>query len=56
MKSKKRRVFIHVSKKLQIRKKLLDAVLLVEFINTAARIDELLLACVERVALGADFN
>ena len=56
MKSKKRRVFIHVSKKLQIRKKLLDTVLLVEFINTAARVDEFLLTCVKRVALGADFN
>ena len=36
--------------------RLLDAVLLVELINTAARIDELLLAGVEGVALGADLN
>ena len=35
---------------------LLDAVLLVELINTAAGIDQLLLAGVEGVALGADFN
>ena len=53
---KKRRVLLHVSKKLQIQGKLLDTVLLVEFINTAARIHELLLAGIERVALGADFN
>ena len=36
--------------------KLLDAVLLVELINTTAGINELLLAGVEGVALGADFN
>ena len=36
--------------------KLLDAVLLVELINTAAGVDQLLLAGVEGVALGADFN
>ena len=35
---------------------LLDAVLLVELVNTAAGVDQLLLAGVERVALGADFN
>ena len=35
---------------------LLDAVLLVELINTAAGVDQLLLAGVEGVALGADFN
>ena len=35
---------------------LLDAVLLIELINTAAGINELLLAGVEGVALGADFN
>ena len=29
---------------------------LVELINTSAGINELLLACVERVALGADIN
>ena len=33
-----------------------NAVLLVELINTAAGIDQLLLAGVEGVALGADFN
>ena len=33
-----------------------EAVLLVELINTAAGIDQLLLASVEGVALGADFN
>ena len=33
-----------------------QAVLLVEFIHTAAGVDELLLAGVERMALGADFN
>ena len=36
--------------------KLFDAVLLVEFINTTARIHELLFPSVEGVALGADFN
>ena len=36
--------------------KLLEAVLLVELINTAAGVDQLLLAGVEGVALGADFN
>ena len=36
--------------------KLLDAVLLVELINTAAGVDQLLLAGVEGVAVGADFN
>ena len=36
--------------------KLLDAVLLVELIDAAAGIDELLLAGVERVALGADLD
>ena len=36
--------------------KLLDAVLLIELINTAAGINELLLAGVERMALGADLN
>ena len=35
---------------------LLDAVLLVELINTAAGVNQLLLAGVEGVALGADFN
>ena len=34
----------------------LDAVLLVELINTAAGVDQLLLAGVEGVALGADLN
>ena len=34
----------------------LQTVLLVELINAAAGIDELLLAGVERMALGADFN
>ena len=38
------------------RYKLLDAVLLVELINTAAGVNELLLAGVERMALCADFN
>ena len=36
--------------------KLLDAVLLVELINAAAGVDQLLLAGVEGVALGADLN
>ena len=36
--------------------KLLNAVLLVELINTTAGINELLLAGVEGMALGADFN
>ena len=36
--------------------KLLDAVLLVELINTAAGVDQLLLAGVEGVAVGADLN
>ena len=36
--------------------KLLNAVLLVELVNTTAGINELLLAGVERMALGADFN
>ena len=40
----------------KVKSKLLDAVLLVELINTAAGIDELLLAGVEGVALGADLN
>ena len=35
--------------------KLLDAVLLVELINAAAGVNQLLLAGVEGVALGADF-
>ena len=35
---------------------LFEAVLLVELVHAAAGIDELLLAGVERVALGADFN
>ena len=35
---------------------LLDAVFLVEFINTSTGINELLTAGIERVALGADFN
>ena len=35
---------------------LLDAVLLVELVNTAAGVDQLLLAGVEGVALGADFH
>ena len=35
---------------------LLDAVLLVELINAAAGVNELLLAGVEGMALGADFN
>ena len=35
---------------------LLDAVLLVELINTAAGVDQLLLAGVEGVAVGADLN
>lgn len=35
---------------------LLEAVLLVELVHAAAGVDELLLAGVERVALGADFN
>ena len=35
--------------------KLLNAVLLVELINTTAGVNELLLAGVERMALGADF-
>ena len=35
---------------------LLNAVLLVEFIHAAAGVDQLLLAGVEGVALGADFN
>ncbi len=35
---------------------LLDAVLLVELVNTTAGVDQLLLAGVERVALRADFN
>ena len=34
----------------------LDAVTLLETINTTARVNELLLAGEERVALGADFN
>ena len=34
---------------------LLDAVLFVELINTAAGVDQLLLAGIERMALGADF-
>ena len=34
----------------------LDAVTLLEAIDTAARVNELLLAGEERVALGADFN
>ena len=34
----------------------LQTVLLVELINAAAGIDELLLAGIERVALGADLN
>ena len=54
--NKKETCLKHVSKKLQIQGKLLDAILLVEFINTAARVDELLLTRIERVALGADFN
>ena len=36
--------------------RLLDAVLLVELIHTAAGVDQLLLAGEEGVALGADFN
>ena len=36
--------------------RLLDAVLLVELVNTAAGVDQLLLAGVEGVALGADFH
>ena len=36
--------------------KLFDAVLLIKLINTTAGINELLLAGVEGVALGADFN
>jgi hypothetical protein len=35
---------------------LLDAVLLVELINTAAGVDQFLLAGIERMALGADLN
>ena len=35
---------------------LLNAVLLVELINTSAGVNELLAAGVERMALGADFN
>ena len=35
---------------------LLDAVLLVELVNAAAGVNELLLAGVERVALGADLD
>ena len=35
---------------------LLDAVLLVELVNTAAGVDQLLLAGVERVALGANLD
>ena len=36
--------------------RLLDAVLLVELVNAAAGVDQLLLAGVEGVALGADFH
>ena len=36
--------------------RLLDAVLLVELIHAAAGVDQLLLAGIEGVALGADFN
>ena len=39
----------------QMRQKL-QAVLLVELIHATAGIDELLLAGIERMALGADFN
>ena len=40
----------------QLLAQLLDAVLLVELVNAAAGVDQLLLAGVEGVAVGADFD
>ena len=47
---------IHITAEAPFLRTLLEAVLPVEFINAAAGVDQLLLAGVERVALGANFN